>query len=100
MRRRQLSLSMCKRIRLNLYPKGCIAMLYAVRPFCIFKNKKGWYNMSKEMSLMDMEQKLIEKTDNLVYELKQLNVVYQNLAKDVADVKRMIEKQGSRIDRQ
>lgn len=49
---------------------------------------------------MDMEQKLIEKTDNLVYELKQLNVVYQNLAKDVADVKRMIEKQGSRIDRQ
>jgi t-SNARE complex subunit (syntaxin) len=54
--------------------------------------------MSKEMSLMDMEQKLIEKTDNLVYELKQLNVVYQNLAKDVADMERMIEKRGSRID--
>jgi hypothetical protein len=39
---------------------------------------------------MDMEQNFAEETDSIV--------VYQNLAKNIADIKRLLEEQGSRID--
>lgn len=39
---------------------------------------------------MDMEQNFQEETDSIV--------VYQTLAKNIADIKRLLEEQGSRID--
>jgi hypothetical protein len=54
-----------------------------VLPFCVFKRKVG-------LSFMDMEQNFQEETDSIV--------VYQTLAKNIADIKRLLEEQGSRID--